>query len=409
MSNIKCIIIEDEPLAVKVLTDYIQQVPFLKLQGTFKDAIHATDYLRENGVDLIFLDIHLPKLKGIPFLKTLTNPPAVIITTAYHQYAVEGFEQNVTDYLLKPFDFERFLIAVNKVKPFKIENQQKDYLFINVQKKKVKIAFSEILYIESQKEYIKVVTTKKEYISKMSTNEIEELLPGHLFKRVHRSFIVSILKVESYTSEIVEVSMESSKELQRDLRLRSTVALGLVAAASPWGAKVTRVEIKDIVPPADLAGAMARQMKAEREKRAAVLEAEGARQAAVLRAEGQKTAEILAAEARREAAFRDAEARERQAEAEARATTMVSDAITQGDRVAANFLVAEKYIDALRVMASAPNQKVIIVPVEAAGLTGTLAGIAELTRSVFGDGVTPPARPPRTVPPVSNGTGRAET
>jgi regulator of protease activity HflC (stomatin/prohibitin superfamily) len=178
------------------------------------------------------------------------------------------------------------------------------------------------------------------------------------------------------------------------------------AAASPWGSKVTRVEIKDIVPPADLAGAMARQMKAEREKRAAVLEAEGARQAAVLRAEGQKTAEILAAEARREAAFRDAEARERQAEAEARATTMVSDSITQGDRVAANVLVAEKYIDALRAMASAPNQKVIIVPVEAAGLTGTLAGIAELTRSVFGDGVPSAARPPRTVPPVSNGNGQ---
>jgi regulator of protease activity HflC (stomatin/prohibitin superfamily) len=177
------------------------------------------------------------------------------------------------------------------------------------------------------------------------------------------------------------------------------------AAASPWGAKVTRIEIKDIVPPADLAGAMARQMKAEREKRAAVLEAEGARQAAVLRAEGQKTAEILAAEARREAAFRDAEARERQAEAEAKATTMVSDAITQGDRVAANFLVAEKYIEALRAMATAPNQKVIIVPVEAAGLTGTLAGIAELTRSVFGDGAIPPARPPRSVPPISGGQG----
>ena len=116
MSKIKCIIVEDEPLAVKVLTDYISQVPFLELQGTFKDAILATDYLRNNQTDLIFLDIHLPKLKGMAFLKTLTHPPAVIITTAYHQYAVEGFNLNVTDYLLKPFEFERFLIAVKKVK-----------------------------------------------------------------------------------------------------------------------------------------------------------------------------------------------------------------------------------------------------------------------------------------------------
>src|SRR3954454_20141771 len=115
MSKIKCIIIEDEPLAVKVLSDYISEVPFLELHETFKDAILATDYLRTNYIDLIFLDIHLPKLKGMAFLKTLANPPAVIITTAYHQYAVEGFDLNVTDYLLKPIDFERFLIAVNKV------------------------------------------------------------------------------------------------------------------------------------------------------------------------------------------------------------------------------------------------------------------------------------------------------
>src|SRR3990172_6476907 len=116
MSNITCIIIEDEPLAVKVLSDYILQVPFLELQGIFKDAILAADYLRNNNINLIFLDIHLPKLKGMAFLKTLTNPPEVIITTAYHQYAVEGFNLNVTDYLLKPFEFERFLIAINKVK-----------------------------------------------------------------------------------------------------------------------------------------------------------------------------------------------------------------------------------------------------------------------------------------------------
>src|SRR5688572_33161730 len=139
MSNIKCIIIEDEPLAVKVLSDYISQVPFLELKGTFRDAILATDYLRENTADLIFLDIHLPKLKGMAFLKTLSSPPAVIITTAYHEYAIEGFNLNVTDYLLKPIEFERFLVAVNKVRSAKSEKQippestdTKDYLFLNV-------------------------------------------------------------------------------------------------------------------------------------------------------------------------------------------------------------------------------------------------------------------------------------
>ena len=213
MSKIKCIVIEDEPLAVKVLSDYILQVPFLELQGTFKNALLATEYLHDNSTELIFLDIHLPKLKGMAFLKTLSHPPSVIITTAYHQYAVEGFDLNVTDYLLKPFAFERFLVAVNKVKTAQNEIQKaneseekKDFIFLNVQKKKVKILFSEIVYIESQREYIKIVTTKNEYISKMSTHEMEGLLPANLFKRIHRSFIVSITKIESYTAEIVEVN-----------------------------------------------------------------------------------------------------------------------------------------------------------------------------------------------------------
>jgi len=212
MSKIRCIIIEDEPLAVKVLTDYITQVGFLDLQCIFKDAIKASEYLREFTVDLIFLDIHLPKLKGMAFLRTLLHPPAVIITTAYHQYAVEGFDLNVTDYLLKPFNFERFLVAVNKVqlsareKPgLMVTEEPRDFIFLTVQKKKVKIAFAEILYIESQKEYVKLVTTKQEYISKMSTHEIEGLLPASQFLRVHRSFIVSVRRIDAYTAEQMEV------------------------------------------------------------------------------------------------------------------------------------------------------------------------------------------------------------
>jgi DNA-binding LytR/AlgR family response regulator len=143
------------------------------------------------------------------FLKTLSHPPAVIITTAYHQYAVEGFDLNVTDYLLKPFEFERFLIAVNKVRTSGRSGEKgetKDHLFLNVQKKKVKILFSEIVYVESQREYIRIVTTKKEWISKMSTHEMEALLPANLFKRIHRSFIVALNKIDSYTADTVEVN-----------------------------------------------------------------------------------------------------------------------------------------------------------------------------------------------------------
>jgi two-component system, LytTR family, response regulator len=210
MSKIKCIIVEDEPLAVKTLTAYVSDVPFLDLQGSFKDAILASEYLRNHEIDLIFLDIHLPKLKGMAFLKTLINSPSVIITTAYHQYAVEGFDLNVTDYLLKPFDFERFLMAVNKVKSLKSEVliplETKDYIFVNFQKKKVKILFSEIVFIESQKEYVRIVTTKNEYLSKMGTGEIEALLPESRFKRIHRSFIISVQKIESFNTEMVEVN-----------------------------------------------------------------------------------------------------------------------------------------------------------------------------------------------------------
>ena len=213
MSKIKCIVIEDEPLAIKILVDYISQVPFLELQSTFRDAILATEWLRNSSTELIFLDIHLPKLKGMAFLKTLTHQPAVIVTTAYHQYAVEGFNLNVTDYLLKPIEFERFLIAVNKVKATQVnlnanaeDKNNRDFIFLTVQKKKVKILFSEIVYVESQREYIKIVTTKREYCSKMSTHEIESLLPSNLFKRIHRSFIISLNKIESFTADAVDMN-----------------------------------------------------------------------------------------------------------------------------------------------------------------------------------------------------------
>src|SRR6187431_211365 len=156
------------------------------------------------------------------------------------------------------------------------------------------------------------------------------------------------------------------------------------AAVSPWGVKVNRIEIKDIVPPADLIQSMGRQMKAEREKRAEILQAEGQRQSAILKAEGQKQAQILEAEGRREAAFRDAEGRERSAQAEAKATEMVSQAVASGDVAALNYFVAEKYMKVLAELADSPNQKTLIFPVEVVGVLGSLAGIAEIAKSTFG-------------------------
>ncbi|MBN9433682.1 MAG: SPFH/Band 7/PHB domain protein [Bosea sp.] len=156
------------------------------------------------------------------------------------------------------------------------------------------------------------------------------------------------------------------------------------SAAASWGIKITRIEIKDIVPPADLISSMGRQMKAEREKRAQILEAEGLRQSAILRAEGEKQAQILQAEGRREAAFRDAEARERAAEAEAKATELVSRAIAEGDVQAINYFVAQGYTKAIEALASAPNQKVLMLPIEASALLGSIGGVAEIAREAFG-------------------------
>ena len=174
------------------------------------------------------------------------------------------------------------------------------------------------------------------------------------------------------------------------------------AATEPWGLKTNRIEIKDIVPPRDLIDSMARQMKAEREKRANVLEAEGLRQAEILRAEGRKQATVLDAEGKREAAFRAAEARERSAEAEAVATRTVSQAIAGGDLAALNYFIADNYVKALGSLANSPNQKVLILPTEMAGIAGTLGGIAEIARTVLAEGraedAARPARRPGTVP-----------
>ncbi len=195
----------------------------------------------------------------------------------------------------------------------------------------------------------------------------------------------AILNLTMTNIRSVMGSMDLDQVLSNREEINDRLLHVVDAAAAPWGVKVTRIEIKDITPPADLVASMGRQMKAEREKRAAILEAEGERASEILRAEGRKQSQVLEAEGRREAAFRDAEGRERTAEAEAKATEMVSVAISQGDVAALNYFIAEKYVRALEKLATSPNQKTLILPVEATAIIGSLAGIAEIAKSALGD------------------------
>jgi regulator of protease activity HflC (stomatin/prohibitin superfamily) len=197
---------------------------------------------------------------------------------------------------------------------------------------------------------------------------------------------LAILQLTMTNIRTVMGSMDLDELLSKRDEINARLLAVVDDATTPWGVKVTRIEIKDIQPPQDLVDSMARQMKAERDKRAAVLEAEGLRQAAILRAEGEKQAAVLEAEGRKEAAFREAEARERLAQAEARATLMVSEAIAKGDVQAVNYFVAQKYVEALQSLAAADNNKVILMPLESSSLIGALGGIGELTRQAFAKG-----------------------
>ncbi|ULQ55899.1 response regulator transcription factor [Flavihumibacter rivuli] len=214
MRNINCIIIEDEPIAAEVLEDYIKQVPFLQLKQSFRDPVSAIDYLFHENTDMIFLDINLPQMNGMDFLRTLNNPPKIIVTTAYQEYALKGYELDVLDYLLKPIEFSRFMIAVNKLKQeiskgTNYSREQvyadKPHLFFNMNKKLVKVYLEDILSIESLKEYIRITTTGRTILTKMQISEIEQVLPASLFIRIHRSFIVSRKKIDAFTATDVEI------------------------------------------------------------------------------------------------------------------------------------------------------------------------------------------------------------
>ena len=214
MQTYNCIIIEDEPLAAEVLQDYIRQVPFLKLVDCCSDAFFAMESLKKYDIDLLFLDIHLPKMKGLDLIRVLRDPPKIIITSAYQEYALQGYEFNVIDYLLKPIDFNRFLKAVNKIEQNKetkvvarpaAKLAERVHLFFTVGKKKVKVFLDEILYIESMKEYIRVNTKSKSVLTKFKLSQVEELLSENNFLRIHRSFIVAKDKIEAFSATEVEL------------------------------------------------------------------------------------------------------------------------------------------------------------------------------------------------------------
>jgi regulator of protease activity HflC (stomatin/prohibitin superfamily) len=224
-------------------------------------------------------------------------------------------------------------------------------------------------------------------------NMMEQVLDAAKAAYEVSDLYVALLQLTTTNLRTVMGSMDLDETLSKRDEINARLLSVVDHATTPWGVKITRVEIKDIRPPADIVNAMGRQMKAEREKRANILEAEGSRASEILRAEGQKQARILEAEGRKESAFRDAEARERAAEAEAKATELVSQAVENGSAQSLNYFIAQKYVEAVGKFATSPNAKTILFPVEATQLIGTLGGIGELAKEALGGKDTPPAPP----------------
>lgn len=221
--QIKCIIVDDEPMARDVIRRYVEKVPTLKLEGEFGNAIDATIYLQEQPVDMIFLDIKMPQLTGTEFVRSLHTVPKIIFTTAFKEYAHEGFELDVVDYLLKPIRFDRFLRAVNKAFPQKqteiethglVVNEESkpasSFIYLRVDRKMIKVLLEDILYIESDKDYVKVFTEKGYIITRQTIASVEAMLSEKQFIRIHRSYIVSLNKLKSFTAETIEIG---NKEL----------------------------------------------------------------------------------------------------------------------------------------------------------------------------------------------------
>lgn len=206
--KIDCLIVEDEPVAQKGLSEFIENIAFLRLKGCCDDALDAIKYLETEKVDLIFLDIHMPRLNGLNFLRTLISPPQIILTTAYPDYALQGYEYDVADYLVKPIPFERFVKAVNKVRAqieLKNPTLNDDFIFIKANKKLEKISFCDLLYVEALSHYIILHTARKKYITYVSLKNIEQKLPSR-FLKVHKSYLINFDKIESIESNGIVIN-----------------------------------------------------------------------------------------------------------------------------------------------------------------------------------------------------------
>ncbi len=214
----RCIIADDEPLAREIISKYITHIPSLQLVGECGNAVQVVEMLQQHEVDLVFLDIQMPEISGIDLVKMLKNPPYIIITTAFQEYSLEGYELDVVDYLLKPIKFERFLKAVTKVFRLggdsalsavtsneKTEPQEEAYLYFRTERKTVKVMLNDILYVEGMGNYVKIFTGSGMIVTKNSMTTVETMLPENLFMRIHRSFIVSKSKIKSFSGEVVTI------------------------------------------------------------------------------------------------------------------------------------------------------------------------------------------------------------
>ena len=213
--KIKCIIIDDEPLAIKIIENYLSDFQNMELVATFNTAIAALPTIEDGGIDVIFLDINMPKMSGLDFLRSLTVKPHIVITTAYREYAVESFDLDVLDYLVKPIPYSRFVKAITKINTRVNSGKEKisdtsfkeePYIFLKVDKKLMKIKLNDILYIESLKDYIKVITIAGDYLVHKSMTSISEELPAENFLRIHRSFTIAINKIKSVEGNSVEIA-----------------------------------------------------------------------------------------------------------------------------------------------------------------------------------------------------------
>jgi DNA-binding LytR/AlgR family response regulator len=204
--NINCILIEDEPLALEQTKKFILKVPYLNLLDCFENGLDAIGFLKTNMVDLMFLDIQMDELSGIQLLESLPNHPKVIITTAFDNYALKGYELNITDFLLKPFTFERFLQAVDRAHTDLLkEREETDYIFVKTEYRLEKVLFNDILYIEGMRDYRRIHLADKKVMTLQTFSEFEKVLPDKYFCRVHKSYIVSLLKVESIEKDRIKI------------------------------------------------------------------------------------------------------------------------------------------------------------------------------------------------------------